>query len=213
MSYISTGIDNIDREIGGGIPTGQVSVVSAPSDSDAEKFAYQIMSANTDQTIIYITLNKNKEIVEHIFDRSKIILNSSAVQVGDYSGDTNTFEEITSAVKQLPEESIVIIDSSFELEQRKRDNYRNFLNKIQVEMIEKNCNAIFLSLGEGGKNDNLTLQFADSIMKIVVESTGRDEENHFLSFPKFRDSDELNERYRLRLKKDLVKIDSSRDIS
>lgn len=213
MSYISTGVDNIDRELGGGIPTGQVSVVSAPSDSDAEKFVYQIMSANSDETVIYITLNKNKEIVEHIFDASNIIVNSSSVQVGDYSGDTNTFEEITSAVEQLPEESIVVIDSVFELEQRKRDNYRNFLNKLQVEMIEKDCNVIFMSLGDGGKNENLTLQFADNIMKIVVESTGRDKENHFLSFPKFRESDELNERYRLRMKQNVVKIDSSRDIS
>jgi archaellum biogenesis ATPase FlaH len=204
-----TGIEQLDRELGGGIPAATVFVYKAASNSKSELFLEHVASQfNT----VYITTHRSESFLEHSIQQSPII--SEKPEIIDVSDSLDLTEEIESQLQRKSQKQAIIIDSIdvIESEQSGKD-FRQWINSIKKIISKTDSIVIFHayrteSLSE---NRNILLGMADLILELERETNGRDVET-FFRISKFRGGKTTNDRLKVMLT-DTIEVDTKRTIS
>lgn len=207
MSRLATGIDVLDRQLGGGIPAGSVVLLAADPASQSELFLNEL---TTTRGTLWISTLRSEVAVQDSLDRC--ISPTGSPTIRDVGGDA-PLDTANKLVRDLPEGANLIIDVVDILERNEVPRYRKFLNGLQTHMVNTRGLTILHGLkGESvPENRDLTEHMADIVFDLSTEIDGSEIENR-LAVPKFRGGQALNETIKLRLA-DKVTVDTSRDIA
>jgi len=206
---LSTGIDVLDRQLDGGIPTGSIVLFSADPASQSELLLYEVTAV---RMALYLTTIRSDQAVQDAVDRT-----SQYTQVGEPTirdiGLEAPLDQANKLLGTLPSESTLIIDTLDPLERQEASRYRYFLNQLQTQM--QNTESIAILHAMNGRSvpvlRDVSEHMADVIFDLRTERQGTEIVNR-LSVPKFRGGRALDETIKLKLSTG-VSIDTSRDIA
>ena len=207
-SRLRTGIDVLDRKLGGGLPAGSVVVLSAEPASQAELFLYELTAT---RGTLYLSLDRSAAAV-------KDSIRNSPTETGDptvrhITGEA-PLDNAGKLVSALPETSNLVVDPVDILEmQEPPSRFRSFLNDLQNHIFNTNSLAIFHCL-DGRSVPPLrdtTEHFADVVFELRTDTSG-DEIDNRLAIPKFRGGRAPADTIKMELSEE-VSVDTSRDIA
>jgi KaiC/GvpD/RAD55 family RecA-like ATPase len=203
---LPTGISVLDRQLGGGIPPGSILLLSADPASQSESLLYEIAAS---RGTLYVTTVRSEEAVRDAVDRYRGGIDQLSVRD---AGDYPPIDRATRFVKDLPEESNLLVDVVDPLESADTTRYRRFLNELQTHMVNTESLAVLHAMhGDAPDNRRLTEHMADVVFDLQTDTSGSEIVNR-LAVPKFRGGVALEETIKLQLT-DGVTIDTSRDIA
>ncbi len=204
---LPTGIDVLDRMLGGGIPAGSVIALTAAPASQSELILYELTAA---RRTLYLTTQRSAESVGDALQRTPTRVGKPNIQ--SVAGDM-PLDHAIQQVRTLPEESNLIVDPIDPFEAESAGQYRHFLNTVQTHMINTDSIALFHCL-DGRQPPplrDLTEYMADVVFQLETTVSG-DTLTNRLTVPKFRGGRALDEPIKLKLS-ERVSIDTSRDIA
>ncbi|ESP89156.1 RAD55 family ATPase [Candidatus Halobonum tyrrellensis] len=204
---LATGIDVLDRRLGGGIPAGSVVLFSADPASQAELLLYELTAA---RPTLYLTTLRSEGSVTDALAATNARVGDPTVR--DVSGDA-PLDRANKLVGTLPEGANLVVDVLDPLEHAERGRYRRFLAELGTAMVNTGSVA-FLHAMKGDHEPAcraMSEHVADVVWDLETRVSGTDVENH-LAVPKFRGGRALDETVKLRLEES-VTIDTSRDIA
>jgi archaellum biogenesis ATPase FlaH len=204
---LSTGVDVLDRELGGGVPAGTVVAYEAPPASQGELLLYEITRP---RPTLYLTTDRTEQAVRDAFEATN-------APTGDpefgYIPGADSLENARRAFRSVPEESTIIIDPADALERADRSRYENFLNELGNHM--RNIGGIAVLHCMDTDHDpplrGTTEHMADVVFDLSVTEQNSEVETR-LSVPKFRGGSALDAPIKLNLG-ERVQVDTSRDIA
>lgn len=207
MPIVSTGHDVLDRELGGGLPSGSIVVLDADPVSQSE-LLLQAFSGVRDT--VYITSQRTKAAVRDGYKRTNPEYNVPRLVEVEGEDPLDSAEKI---VQTIPEDTTVIIDTINVLEDEDPIRYRRFMNQLQTHMINTGGIAVLYALSGQyvPENRDITHGMSDVIFDLKTAVDGTDIVNT-LSIPKYRGGRALDETIKLKLT-ERVSIDTSRDIA
>jgi KaiC/GvpD/RAD55 family RecA-like ATPase len=206
---LSTGIDVLDRQLDGGIPTGSIVLFSADPASQSELLLYEVTAV---RMALHLTTIRSDQAVQDALDRTSRYTNVGEPTIRDI-GVEAPLDQGNKLLGTLPTESTLIVDTLDPLERQEASRYRYFLNQLQTQMRNTESIAILHAM-EGRSVPELrdvTEHMADVVFKLNTEVQGTEIVNR-LSVPKFRGGRALDETIKLKLSTG-VSIDTSRDIA
>ncbi|QLC32660.1 transcriptional regulator [Halarchaeum sp. CBA1220] len=204
---LPTGIDVLDRKLGGGIPSGSVLVYESPPASQGELLLHEI--ARPRETL-YITTDRTEDAVADAFENTSVPVDPPDVR---YLANDAPLDNARRLVRNTGEDETLVIDPVDALERTERARYETFLSELQNHMHNTGGVAVLHAL-RGSHVPELrdsTIHMADVVFRLETTVKGSDVENT-LSVPKFRSGSALDETVKLNLG-DRVTIDTSRDIA
>ena len=206
MEPLATGISVLDREFGGGIPSGSVVALTASPASQSELILDRLARVRECR---YLTTVRSVAAVEATLTIEDA---DDETVVGDAAGD-DPFAAVLEATEGLPEGGTVVVDSVEPLEARDREAYGEFLNELQRRVDDADGLAVLHALKQPSTDRNrvVTEQIADVVFDLRTTVTGTEIANR-LVVPKFRGGAALEEPLKLKLT-DSVAVDTSRDIA
>ncbi len=206
---LSTGIDVLDRQLDGGIPTGSIVLFSADPASQSELLLYEVTAV---RMTLYLTTIRSDQAVEDALERTRRYTNVGEPTIRDI-GVEAPLDQANKLMGTLASESTLIIDSLDPLERQDPSRYRYFLNQLQTQM--RNTQSIAILHAMDGRSvpvlRDVTEHMADVVFELHTEIQGTEIVNR-LSVPKFRGGRALDETIKLKLSSG-VSIDTSRDIA
>jgi len=207
MSRLATGIDVLDRQLGGGIPAGSIVLLAADPASQSELFLHEL---TTTRGTLWLTTIRSAEAVSDALDRNPGPTGTPTVR--DVGGDA-PLDTANSLVRDLPEGANLIIDVADVLERNESARYRKFLNDLQTHMVNTRGLTVLHGLKGESVPDNrdLTEHMADVVFDLDTKIDGSEIVNR-LAVPKFRGGRALDETIKLRLA-ERISVDTSRDIA
>ncbi len=204
---LPTGITVLDRQIDGGIPAGSIVLLTATPASQSELLLYELTAV---RPTLYLTTVRSDQAVKDALARSTSRVGDPTVR--DVGGDA-ALDHANRLIRDLPEESNLVVDVVDVLEGANPTRYREFLNQVQNHMINTGSLTVLHGLKGESVPDNrsFTTHMADVVFDLRTEVQGSEIVNR-LAVPKFRGGRALEETIKLRLA-DTVSIDTSRDIA
>jgi len=206
---LSTGIDVLDRQLDGGIPTGSIVLFSADPASQSELLLYEVTAV---RMTLYLTTIRADQAVQDALDRTSQYTRVGEPTIRDI-GVEAPLDKANKLMGTLTEGSTLIIDSLDPLERQDPSRYRYFLNQLQTQM--RNTESIAILHAMDGRSvpvlRDVTEHMADVVFELTTETQGTEIINR-LSVPKFRGGRALDETIKLKLSSG-VSIDTSRDIA
>ena len=206
---LSTGIDVLDRQLDGGIPTGSIVLFSADPASQSELLLYEVTAV---RMTLYLTTIRSDQAVQDALDRTSRYTTVGEPTIRDI-GVEAPLDQANKLMGTLASESTLIIDSLDPLERQDPSRYRYFLNQLQTQM--RNTESIAILHAMDGRSvpvlRDVTEHMADVVFELNTEIQGTEVVNR-LSVPKFRGGRALDETIKLKLSSG-VSIDTSRDIA
>jgi KaiC/GvpD/RAD55 family RecA-like ATPase len=199
-----TGIDELDRKLGGGVPPGGIVALTAPPVSQSELFLYEVATAGS---TVYLTTERSVATVRTVLDEAAADgIDADVTGVDDVA-------DAAEAVADLPSASTVIVDPVAPLERGDGDDYLQFLNRLKARLRETDSTALLHCLDRRTvpPTRDTTEYVADIVFELTTEVHGDALEN-YLTVPKFRGGSALEERIKLHLATD-VTIDITRTIA
>jgi KaiC/GvpD/RAD55 family RecA-like ATPase len=205
---LRTGVEKLDRTLGGGLPAGSVLALSADPASQVELFLYQITAT---RGTLWLSLDRSAEAVRESLDSTPAGTGNPTVR--HVSGEA-PLDDVGKFVGALPEMSNLIVDPVDVLEtQESHSRFRSFLNNLRSHISDTDSLAVLLCL-DGRSVPPLrdtTEHFADVVFSLQTQ-IHNDEVSNRLAVPKFRGGRAPAGVVRLDLTED-VSIDTSRDIA
>jgi len=204
---LSTGVDVLDRELGGGVPPGTVVAYEAPPASQGELLLYELTRP---RPTLYLTTNRTEDAVRDAFE-------STNAPTGDprfgYIPAADSLENARRAFRSIPEESTVVFDPVDALERADRARYENFLNELGNHVRNTGSVAVLhcLDTDDTPSLRGTTEHLADVVFRLEMEEAAGDIETQ-LTVPKFRGGAALETPVKLTLR-ERVQVDTSRDIA
>lgn len=204
---LSTGMDVLDRKIGGGIPPGRVVALLASPASQSELFLYELAAV---RDTVYLTTERTTADVEATLEENDV--STERVDVYRLSVE-NPIDDARAAIDGVAEESTVIVDPVGPLETADDREYRSLLNHLKERTRETGSLAMLHCLDgrDVPTQRDRTEYLVDVIFDLSTRLRGGSVENS-LSIPKFRGGRSLPESIELDLTTD-VTIDVSRKIA
>ncbi|WP_435147106.1 RAD55 family ATPase [Halobaculum sp. P14] len=203
---LPTGVDVLDRQLGGGIPAGSIVCFTADPASQSELLLYELTDA---RGTLYLTTLRSDQAVEDGLERAKTSVGDPTVR--DIGGDA-PLDAANRLISTLPEGANLLIDVADPLERADRGRYRRFLTELQTTMVNTNSVAFLHCMKENEPPlRSMTKHVADVVWDLRTSVRGTDVVNH-LAVPKFRGGSALDETIKLKLEES-VTIDTSRDIA
>ncbi|CQH57833.1 uncharacterized protein HHUB_2611 [Halobacterium hubeiense] len=204
---LSTGVDVLDRELGGGVPAGTVVAYEAPPASQGELLLYELTRP---RPTLYLTTNRTEQAVKDAFEATDAPTGDPEV---GYIPGADAIENARRAFRSVPPESTVIIDPADALERADRGRYENFVNELGNHMRNVGGIAVLhcLDTDHDPELRGTTEHMADVVFKLRVEENN-DEVETRLTVPKFRGGNALDSSIKLNLG-ERVQVDTSRDIA
>lgn len=206
MVTLPTGISVLDRQFGGGLPSGSVVVLKANPDSQSELILNRFARIRRCR---YLTTVRSTESVEAALDLDGV--EEATVEAPDDPGDLDGAASLT---EDLPENGTLIVDSVEPLEAETAPaTYAEFLDGVRSRVDEADGVALLHALrgGEDPRTRRVTEQVADVVFDLRTTVTGTEIANR-LVVSKFRGGAALEEPLKLKLT-DEVAVDTSRDIA
>ncbi|MDW7727616.1 MAG: RAD55 family ATPase [Candidatus Methanoperedens sp.] len=230
---MSTAIPALDRNFGGGLPSGSLVYIRADVEAMAEVFLYQFTQAR--KTYYFANERKPKHIYNDIrnlgFDTSQIIFmdlhseyhltpgGDAVNNLGDELQDSKIVEYTEYSIKKIMEEqeediNIVIDSFSFFLNLNINPGLlKRFIYTIYETTKNLNCLTFLYGikgLNKGGMETEI-LNSSDVIFDIELKKSGQII-NKYLSIPKIRRKHPMNEMIKFKIENG-IKIDTSQDIA
>lgn len=206
---VSTGVIELDREIGGGVYPGSIVVVLAPPASQSEALLHATMRERRTR---YVTTRRNETAVSKTL--TQVFEDGSPGYSVKYAGLDEPLANVREAIALVEEDAAIIVDTVDPLERTgDPDRYVTFLNELKDALITTGSIGV-LHAAVGGERDPLrdvTESFADVVLEVEIEKDGSRLE-HLLSVPKFRAHELPGESIKLELGSE-VRVDTSRDIA
>ncbi|MEF8883804.1 MAG: transcriptional regulator [Haloarculaceae archaeon] len=208
VNRLRTGIDVLDRKLGGGIPEGSLVALCAQPASQAELFLYELTAT---RGTLYLSLDRTAESVKASIEQAPA--NTGDPTVRHISGEA-PLDNAGKLVSALPETSNLIVDPVNVLEsQEPPSRFRSFMNDLQNHLA--NTNSLGLMHCLDGRSvpplRDSTEHFADVVFQLET-TTANDEVENRLAIPKFRGGRAPADIIKLDLVEE-VSIDTSRDIA
>lgn len=206
METLPTGISALDRQFGGGLPSGSVVVLEADPDSQSELILDRFARVRRCR---YLTTVRSAEAVAAALSRDGD--EETTVEGTDETGD---LDEAASLTSDLPEKATLIVDSVEPLEDDASPAaYAEFLDGVCARVDDADGVALLHALrgGEDPRTRRVTEQVADVVFDLRTTVTGTEIANRLI-VPKFRGGAALEEPLKLKLT-DEVAVDTSRDIA
>jgi KaiC/GvpD/RAD55 family RecA-like ATPase len=204
---LSTGIDVLDRRLGGGLPAGSIVAYTAPPASQAELLLYEITRARPS---LYLTTERTQQAVEDAFERTSAPTGDPRISYIEGDAPLDNTQRL---FRNINGEANLIIDPVDPLERTERNRYVNFLNQLQNHM--QNIGGVtFLHALDGASVPDLrdtTEHMADVVFELDTRREG-DEIVTRLAIPKLRGGEAPSDTIKLELA-ERVRIDTSRDIA
>jgi KaiC/GvpD/RAD55 family RecA-like ATPase len=208
VNRLRTGIDVLDRKLGGGIPAGSIVALCAEPASQAELFLYELTAT---RGTLYLSLDRTAQAVTESIEQTPAKTGDPTVR--HISGEA-PLDNAGKLVSALPESSNLIIDPLDVLEsQEPPSRFRSFMNDMQNHIVNTQSLAILHCL-KGRSVPPLrdsTEHFADVVFQLQTDIQSDQVENR-LAIPKFRGGRAPNDVIKLDLVEQ-VAIDTSRDIA
>ena len=208
VNRLNTGIDVLDRKLGGGIPEGSIVALCAQPASQAELFLYELTAT---RGTLYLSLDRTAQSVTTSIEQTPT--NTGDPTVRHISGEA-PLDNAGKLVSALPEASNLIVDPLDVLEsQEPPSRFRSFMNDLQNHIVNTGSLAILHCL-DGRSVPPLrdtTEHFADVVFQLETTTTTDEVENR-LAIPKFRGGRAPSDIIKLDLVEQ-VSIDTSRDIA
>jgi len=203
---LSTGIDVLDRELGGGVPAGTVVAYEAPPASQGSYCCTNSPSRARRCTSPPTARNRPSATPSRRRTRRR------GPQFG-YIPGADSLENARRAFRSVPEESTVVIDPADALERADRGRYENFLNELGNHMRNVGGVAVLhcLDTDHEGPLRGTTEHMVDVVFQLQVEENSGEVETT-LTVPKFRGGSALDAPIKLNLR-ERVQVDTSRDIA
>ncbi|GAB7017640.1 DUF7125 family protein [Halostagnicola bangensis] len=204
---LETGIDALDRALGGGLPTGSVVAYRADAASQSELLLYELTSA---RRTLFLTTERSVDGVLRTIESTRADVGRPTVRS---ISDGDSLEEVSQLIEAFPNESNVVIDTVDLLEYAETAAYVEFLNRLDEQLCETDSLAFLHCLKGPDEPDNRTRteHCADAVFDLRTDCSGAELENH-LSIPKLRCGGQPTEAIKLEFT-DGVEIDTSRDIA
>ncbi|QWC19979.1 transcriptional regulator [Halorubrum sp. 2020YC2] len=206
METLPTGISVLDRQFGGGIPSGSVVVLKANPDSQSELILDRFARIRRCR---YLTTVRSAEAVE-----SALSLDGDEETTVEATQDAGDLHEAASLIDDLSEGETLIVDSVEPLEDGASPSaYAEFLDGVRSRVDAAGGVALLHALrgGEDPQTRRITEQVADVVFDLRTTVTGTEIANRLI-VPKFRGGAALEEPLKLKLT-DTVAVDTSRDIA
>jgi KaiC/GvpD/RAD55 family RecA-like ATPase len=205
MEALPTGISVLDREFGGGIPSGSLIALASHPESQAELILERIALIRECR---YVTTVRSVDSVE-----ASLTLDGEEETVVRDATDGDPFATILDAAAALPDGGTIVVDSVEPLEARDRAEYSEFLNDLHGHVDDAGGLAVVHALKGASTAPTrvVTEQIADVVFDLRTAVTGTEIANR-LVVPKFRGGAALEEPLKLKLT-DSVSVDTSRDIA
>jgi len=206
METLPTGISVLDRQFGGGFPSGSVVVLKANPDSQSELILNRFARIRRCR---YLTTVRSADAVEAALGLDGD--EETTVEAPDDAGD---LDEAASLTEDPPENGTLIVDSVEPLEVETRPStYAEFLDGVRSRVDDADGVALLHALrgGEDPRTRRVTEQVADVVFDLRTTVTGTEVANR-LVVSKFRGGAALEEPLKLKLT-DEVTVDTSRDIA
>jgi len=204
---LSTGMDVLDRKLGGGIPPGTVVALLASPASQSELFLYELSAV---RETLYLTTERTPDDVAGALAESGV--STDGVDVRRLA-PASPVEDARAALRDVGDGSTVIVDPTGPLESADADEYRALVNDLRRRTDETGSLAVLHCLD--GRTvppqRDRTEYLADVVFDLLTTLRGGSVENS-LSVPKFRGGRSLPEAIELDLTTD-VTIDVSRKIA
>jgi len=208
VNRLHTGIDVLDRKLGGGIPEGSIVALCAQPASQAELFLYELTAT---RGTLYLSLDRTAQSVTTSIEQTPTSTGDPTVR--HISGEA-PLDNAGKLVSALPETSNLIVDPLDVLEsQEPPSRFRSFMNDLQNHIVNTGSLAI-LHCMDGRSVPPLrdtTEHFADVVFQLRTTTTNDEVENR-LAIPKFRGGRAPSDIIKLDLVEE-VSIDTSRDIA
>ncbi|GGN15376.1 RAD55 family ATPase [Halarchaeum nitratireducens] len=204
---LPTGIDVLDRKLGGGLPAGSLVVYESPPASQGELLLHEFAAA---RDTLYLTADRTEDAVVDAFEDAAVPPETPDVR---YLASDSPLDDGRRLFRNVGESETLIVDPVDALERSDRARYETFLSELQNHMHNTGSVAVLHGL-RGGYVPELrdtTIHIADVTFRLRTEISGGDVENS-LSVLKFRGGNALDETIKLNLG-DRVGIDTSRDIA
>lgn len=204
---LPTGIDVLDRMLGGGIPTGSVVAITADPASQSELILYELTAARPS---LYLSTLRSRASVADALEAAQTPVGDPHIQ--DVGRDA-PLDHVNRQMRTIPEGATLIVDPVDPLEAAGEARYGSFLNELATHMT--NTGGIAYLHGTEGRSvadtRDVTEYMADVVFRLETEVRGDSIENR-LAVPKFRGGPALDEPIKLELREQ-VSIDTSRDIA
>ncbi|MFC6730957.1 transcriptional regulator [Haladaptatus sp. DYSN1] len=207
MKTVSTGIEILDRKLGGGIPAGSIVALVAKPASQAELV---LLELTAEHETLYLTTQRSAQAVRDAIDRTSTRVGEPVVQEVEAEAP---IDHALALIRQLPEGVNLIVDSVDVLEADGGVRYRNFLNDLQTHMVNIGGVAYLHCLDGRAVSPmrDTTEYMADLVFTLSTDVKGETIENR-LTIPKYRGGAAIRDAIKLQLA-DRVAIDTSRDIA
>lgn len=207
MERLPTGISVLDREFGGGLPSGSVVVLKAEPASQSELIVERFSRVRECR---YLTTVRSVDVVESMLGNDADHGDGTSVSAVD---ETDPLGDALALADDLPERGTLVVDSVEPLEDADRAEYAAFLNDLRRRVADADGIVVFHALkGEPDPPNRLvTEQIADVVFDLRTTVTGTEIVNRLI-VPKFRGGAALEEPLKLKLT-DTVSVDTSRDIA
>jgi hypothetical protein len=208
VNRLHTGIDVLDRKLGGGIPEGSMVALCAQPASQAELFLYELTAT---RGTLYLSLDRTAAAVTNSIEQTPTETGDPTVR--HISGEA-PLDNAGKLVSALPETSNLIIDPLDVLEsQEPPSRFRSFMNDLGNHIDNTGSLGIVHCLDgrEVPPLRDTTEHFADVVFQLDTVTTGDEVENR-LAIPKFRGGRAPTDVIKLDLVEQ-VSIDTSRDIA
>jgi len=206
---LSTGVDVLDRQLDGGIPTGSIVLFTADPASQSELLLYEMTAV---RSALYLTTLRSEQAVSDALDRTNRYTRVGEPTIRDV-GVEAPLDGVNKLLGTVPEESTLIVDTLDALERQEPSRYRYFLNQLQTQMTNTESVAVLHAMD--GRSvpvlRDVSEHMADVVFDLDTERQGTEIVNR-LSVPKFRGGRALDETIKLKLSTG-VSIDTSRDIA
>jgi len=200
---LATGIDALDRAMGGGVPPGRLVVLVADPGVQSELIVDSVLSQR--DTLFVTTDRPDWEVMKDIEPG----LGSGEVTIREHTPDS-LLSGLDTLLDQIGTSSNFIIDSVNELELVPRQRYRIFLSDVKRRLFETGSLGLLTGVTVGHESArDLTLRRADIVWRLETRTTDRAIENR-LTVPKFRGGAAMTETVKLELT-DEIRVDTSED--
>lgn len=204
---LRTGMPEIDRQLGGGLPAGGITVLEAPPGSQAYLLLQELTSS---RGTIWISFARPEAHIQHSLEESPATSGECTIK----HIKTNRVNTVKKLLTAVPDRSNIILDPIEILEESlTSDEYREFLGHLQDHLIERESIAVLYGNREDSVPDGRVTSkyFADVVLEITKRPSGENIE-YFLQVPKYRRGECPSSVIKLDLNT-RVDVDTSRDIA
>lgn len=180
---LPTGVTELDRTLGGGLPPGSIAALSADPASQSEHLLYELTAS---RGTLYLTTDRSEENVRSALESTPVSTGTPTIRRLDPDAP---FEHAIRLIEHLPDRANLVLDAANTLERAERSRYVDFLNRLEDGVTQSDGIAIIHC--HRGTNEPPNRLVTYSIADVVVDFRSaplleRDVPEYTLSIPKCR---------------------------